>query len=260
MSIVRPRSRCTNCLKLIAWYDNFPVVSYLLLGGKCRHCRRRISPRYMIVELVTGAIFAYAAWVQIYRTAGPWSDRAVWFAVQAYLSSALIACTFIDLEFRILPDEITLSGIVLGLACGAAFPFLFRGALPIDRWVVLRDPHVRGAVASVLGGLVGGGMTWMVRVVGERIYKREAMGFGDVKLMAFLGTFLGWKGIFFTFLLGCFAGALYGVGHWLVRGKIRNVQVPFGPFLAAGAMAMVFFAPQIDGLITAYLNLFRPKA
>jgi len=257
MSIVRPRSRCVRCLNLIAWYDNFPVVSYLVLGGRCRHCRERISPRYVLVELLTAAIFAYAAYIQIYRSTGLGTERAVWFAVQSYLAAALIVCTFIDLEFRILPDEITISGIVLGLACGAAFPFLYRGDLPTDPWGILRSDHVRGVVAGLLGGVVGAGMTYLVRVVGTWVYKKEAMGLGDVKFMGFLGAFLGWKGSFMTFLLGCLAGALFGIGHLLVRGRIRGVQVPFGPFLAAGAMTMIFFGPDVYQLLSAYREWFR---
>src|SRR5262245_4244871 len=116
MSIVRPRSRCVSCRAFIAWYDNIPVFSWLILGGRCRHCRVRISPRYVLVELLTSAIFLWAAHVQLYEgTLRPEWHRAVWFAIQAGLASSLIVCTFIDLEFTILPDEITLSGIVAGL-------------------------------------------------------------------------------------------------------------------------------------------------
>jgi leader peptidase (prepilin peptidase)/N-methyltransferase len=255
MSIVKPRSRCTRCLKFIAWYDNFPVASWLILGGKCRNCREPISVRYPLVELLTGAIFAAAAWAQLWRGTGHESERAVWWGVQAYLTAALIVCTFIDLEFRILPDEITISGIVLGLACGAAFPFLYRGALPA--WGVLSSPHLRGLAAGLLGAALGIGVTYAVRVLGSVLFKREAMGLGDVKLMGFLGAFLGWKGVLLTFLLGCFAGALYGVVHLLARGTIRRVAVPFGPFLALGALVMVYFSPLVDQGIQAYLNLVR---
>lgn len=255
MSIVRPRSRCTRCLKFIGWYDNFPVVSWLILGGKCRNCREPISARYPLVELLTGIAFAWAGYVQLYVATGPASDRAVWFLIQAYLVGALVAASFIDLDFKILPDEITLSGIVLGIACGTAFPFLYRNELPAVEW----NLHLRGLAAALLGALVGGGSIYAIGVLGKLFFRKEAMGFGDVKLMAFLGAFLGWRGVLLTLLLGCFAGALYGVLQAPFTKKLRGVYVPFGPFLAGGALAMVFFAPQVYGLIDAYLNLFRPK-
>ncbi|MBI2901174.1 MAG: prepilin peptidase [Planctomycetes bacterium] len=253
MSIVRPRSRCTKCLRLIAWYDNFPVFSYLALGGRCRGCGERISPRYPLVELLTGAVFTWAAYAQIHHGAGSGSDRAVLFAVQAYLSATLIVCTFIDLDFRILPDEITLSGIVLGLVCGGAFPLLHGRMLPGLPW----NLHVRGLLASGLGAFVGGGTIYAVGVLGKLLFKKEAMGLGDVKLMAFLGAFLGWKSILLTLVLGCFVGAAYGIVQFFFTRKLRGVYVPFGPFLAAGAMTMIFLSPQVYGLLDGYMNLFR---
>lgn len=321
MSIVRPRSRCTRCLRLIAWYDNFPVVSWLLLGGKCRNCKERISPRYALVELLTGALFAWSAYVQLYASTAPLDQRAVWFGVQAYLAAALVVCTFIDLDFRILPDEINFSGVVLGLAFGAAFPFLFRGRLvPVAEndfallltmaavgaaasgggWMIVRalrkprpagedsshwgtlivglglacgaasaylfhdgllrvleNPHALGLATAILGGAVGAGALMLVRVLGEIAFKKEAMGMGDVKLMAFLGTFLGWRGVLLTFLVGCFAGALFGIAQMPFTRKLRGVAVPFGPFLAAGALVMIFFSPFVDRAISWYLDLMR---
>ena len=176
--------------------------------------------------------------------------------MQPYLCSALIACTFIDLEFQILPDEITLSGILIGLVCGVAFPAIHGAGLPALDW----NPHLVGGVASLLGAILGAGSTYTVRVVGSILYKQEAMGLGDVKFMAFLGAFLGWKGILLTFLLGCFAGALFGVGYLVVKGRLRGVQVPFGPFLALGAVLVIFFAPEVNDLIRAYLDMFRGEA
>jgi leader peptidase (prepilin peptidase)/N-methyltransferase len=208
---------------------------------------------------MTGAVFTWAGYIQLYRSFGSPSERAVWFAVQAFLSGALIVCTFIDLEFTILPDEITKSGIVLGLVCGMVFPFLYRGHLPSDPWGWLQNDHLRGAVAAVIGGSAGAGVTYLVRMIGTWVYKKEAMGLGDVKLMGFLGAFLGWKAIFLTFILGCFAGSIFGLGHLIVRGRIRGVQIPFGPFLAAGAMAMIFFSPQVDAVISGYMGLFRSR-
>jgi leader peptidase (prepilin peptidase)/N-methyltransferase len=256
MSIVKPRSRCIRCLTFIAWYDNLPVLSWLFLRGKCRHCSEGISFRYPAVELLTGGIMVYAAVGQLYGEPTSVFHQTLFFSMQAYLCSALIACTFIDLEFQILPDEITLSGILIGLICGAAFPAIHGSGLPAIDW----NPHLVGGVASLLGAILGAGSTYTVRVVGSILYKQEAMGLGDVKFMAFLGAFLGWKGILLTFLLGCFAGALFGVGYLVVKGRLRGVQVPFGPFLALGAVLVIFFAPEVNDLIRAYLDMFRGEA
>ncbi len=253
MSIVRPGSRCIRCLEAIAWYDNLPVLSWLFLRGKCRRCSEPISFRYPAVELLTAGIMVYAAVGQLYGGNTSGEERILFFAMQAYLCAALIACTFIDLEFRILPDEITLPGIVIGLVCGAVFPLIHGAGLPMVEW----NPHVEGGVAALLGAILGVGTTLAVRAVGSILYKQEAMGLGDVKLMAFLGAFLGWKGILLTFLLGCLAGALFGAGYFLVKRRLRGVQVPFGPFLALGAMMVIFFTPEVNGAIRAYLDMFR---
>jgi len=173
MSIVAPRSRCPKCLNWIAWYDNFPVLSWCILGGKCRHCRNPISVRYTLVELLTGGLFLIAGWRALYGVAHPGWPQAVGFAVEAWLVSALIVCTFIDLEFRILPDEITLSGAAIGLVASAVFPFLHGGtgleAVPGDivrpfPWYPghglpwdLREPHLASLAASAAGALAGGG-------------------------------------------------------------------------------------------------------
>lgn len=265
MSIVRPRSRCIVCRTFIAWYDNLPVVSWLFLGGKCRHCKTPISFRYVAVELLTGAIFAWAAYVQLYRgTLAPEWHRAAWFGVQTGLASALIVCTFIDLEFTILPDEITLGGIVLGLIAGSAFPFLFGmtersliirpehlGALPAGM-----RPHGAGLVLSATGAVAGGLVIWLIGVVGKLIFRKEAMGFGDVKLMAFLGAFLGPQSVLMGLFVAVFLGAFFGIGKLVFLRRMG--YVPFGPFLSAGALVMVFAARPVWGALDAYLKFITP--
>src|SRR6266850_3925613 len=212
MSIVKPRSRCISCRNFIAWYDNIPVASWLILGGRCRHCKVPISPRYAAVELLTGAIFAWGAYVQLYHGTLPegW-QRAAWFGVQSGLASALIVCTFIDLEFTILPDEITLWGIVLGLATGTAFPFIYEltskpGVFMLgDVWPMFGvNRHVLGLVLAAFGAVAGGGLIWLIGVLGKLVFRKEAMGFGDVKLMAFLGAFLGPQAIVMSLFLAVF--------------------------------------------------------
>jgi len=270
MSIVKPRSRCPKCLNWIAWHDNLPVVSWVVLGGKCRHCRNPISIRYTLVELLTGALFLWAGWRAIYTMFPPGAPQAIRFAVEAWFVSALIVCTFIDLEFRILPDEITLSGVVLGLAVAAAFPYLYGSDIPV------REPHgahfnlmyrlypyfdlpwtpgnarLAALTASVVGAATGGLSIWMVGVLGKWMFRKEAMGFGDVKFMAMVGAVLGWRGVLYTFLLACLWGSVFGIGKLIV--KRRMGYVPFGPFLAVGALTILFVPHLVDRAIAAYMS------
>jgi leader peptidase (prepilin peptidase)/N-methyltransferase len=264
MSIVKPRSRCISCRNFIAWYDNIPVFSWLFLGGKCRHCKAPISFRYVAVELLTGAIFTWAAYVQIYKGELPleW-QRAVWFAVQSGLASALIVCTFIDLEFTILPDEITIWGTVLGIVVGTAFPFIYD--MTMKQPVVLlmgnlpppfrHNMHAMGLFMAVSGAVAGGGVIWMIGVLGKLAFRKEAMGFGDVKLMAFLGAFLGPQSIIAALFLAVFLGALFGIGKLVILRRMG--YVPFGPFLSAGALIMVFAAPLVWSGVDAYVGFIR---
>jgi leader peptidase (prepilin peptidase)/N-methyltransferase len=276
MSIVKPRSRCPKCLKWIAWYDNLPVISWCVLGGKCRHCRNPISIRYTLVELLTGALFFYAG----YRALFLWPHPPLYglepglslppaavarFAVEAWLVSAMIVCTFVDLEFRILPDEITLSGIVIGLVVSAAFPFfhgieprLEFGEIGQYRWDeghglpwAIREPHLASLAAGVAGAIAGGGSIWLVGVRGEFIFRKEAMGLGDVKYMAMIGAVLGWRGVLLTFVIACLAGSVFGIGKFIAVRRMG--YVPFGPFLSVGALAMLFWSPLVDAALRAYL-------
>ena len=268
MSIVKPRSRCPKCLNWIAWYDNFPVVSWTLLGGKCRYCRNPISIRYTLVELLTGALFLYAGRRALYGVQEPHWFQAVWFAIECWLVGAMIVCTFIDLEFRILPDEITLSGIVIGLGASAAFPLIhgWSGAGFSDGTVVLqifhaypghglpwepKEPHLASCLSAVLGAAAGGGSIWMVGVLGKLLFRKDAMGFGDVKYMAMLGSVLGWQGVLLTFVLACLAGSVFGIGKYVAVRRMG--YVPFGPFLSFGALTMLFWSDLVNMALQAYL-------
>jgi len=260
MSIVKPRSRCPKCLTWIAWYDNLPVISWLLLGGKCRHCKHPISIRYTLVELLTGALFLYAGYRALYL----WPHgllrseefslvlfdplAGAQFVIEAWFVSALIVSTFIDFEFRILPDEITLSGVVLGLVASAIFPFLHAGDLVRS---AIREPHLASAAASAVGALAGGGAIYLVGVLGKLVFRKEAMGFGDVKYMAMIGAVLGWRGVLLTFVLACIAGSVIGIGKYLAVRRMG--YVPFGPFLSGGALTMLFWSPWVDRALAAYM-------
>jgi leader peptidase (prepilin peptidase) / N-methyltransferase len=248
MSIVKPRSRCPKCLNWIAWYDNLPVVSWAVLGGKCRHCKNPISIRYTLVELLTGLLFLYSGHRALTAVSAPGWQQGVQFAVEAWFLSALIVSTFIDLEFRILPDEITLSGVVIGLAASTAFPFL-QPAVP----TTIGEKHLAALAASALGAVVGGGSIYLVGVLGKLVFRKEAMGFGDVKYMAMVGAVLGWRGVLFTFMIACLFGSIYGIGKLVVTRRMG--YVPFGPFLSLGALTMLFFTPEVNRALDAYLEM-----
>jgi leader peptidase (prepilin peptidase)/N-methyltransferase len=226
-SIVRPRSHCPVCGALVRSRDNIPLISYLLLSGRCRSCHARISPRYPAVEALTGIMIALLA----YRFG--WSPMLV---VYGALVAALIVICFIDLDHQIIPDAISLPGIAVGLLCS----------------VLGYGPRLMDSVAGVF---LGGGILYAVAVAYETLTGREGMGGGDIKLLAMIGAFLGWRSVLVTLVLGSFSGAL--VGTWLIlrRGAGARVPIPFGPFLAAGAVGALFFG---DGLMKWYLHLVVP--
>ncbi len=288
MSIAKGRSKCPGCREEIAWFDNIPVVSWLILGGKCRRCGMGISPRYMLIELLTGALFAWAAYAQLYRPAlDDGVQRVTLFVIQAWLICAIVVQTFVDIDWEILLDEINWSGLAFGLIAGAAFPEVLFGDVPRSRWLqsIPQDlqGHAYGLAQSAIGAGVGAAVMWAVGVVGYALFRRRAqrlkmdtaMGLGDVKYIAFLGAFLGGVGMGLTFLAAVFAGAAWGVGRALVTLRLgrppetvpdaqrlgpvwcRLGKVPFGPFLSIGALAVVFARPQLMQAVDAYLGMFR---
>ncbi len=216
-SIVRPASACPGCGASIRWYDNIPVLSYLILRGRCRHCASSISARYPMVELLT-AFSALAVWLNF-----GWSAQT---PIYFLFVAALLAITFIDIDHRIIPDEISLPGIPIGFALS----FL----LPQVRWY---DP--------LLGILIGGGSLFTVAWVYQLLTGKEGMGGGDVKLLAMIGAFIGWQGVLFTIMASSFIGTLVGLVVMIRMHKGMKLAVPFGPFLAIGAIVYLFFGPQI---------------
>lgn len=219
------RSGCPHCGALITWWQNLPVVSYLFLRGRCFTCKGVISPRYPLVELLSGVTFA--AW-----TAGLGVNLPA--AGLVYLSCILICVVFIDWEFQIIPDWLTLPSLVLGWAWAAFTPL--------------------GLGASLLGTLVGGGGLFAVALLGDWIFRKESMGGGDIKLAAVLGAFLGWQLVVLVFFLSAFTGALAS-GIWLlVSSDMRKKRaIPFGPFLSLGAVAAVLWGQE---WIAWYLRSF----
>jgi leader peptidase (prepilin peptidase)/N-methyltransferase len=229
LSVVRPRSRCPVCETPIAAWDNIPLLSYLLLRGRCRKCQARISPRYPIVELATAAFFFYFV-----HSLGVTATAIK----MCCFSAMLIALIFTDLEERILPDEFTIGGVVLGFVFAAFVPvpditgaalFWLMGIEPSGRWTSLIESLVGATLPAVF--LWGGG--WLY----YKIRHREGLGFGDVKLIAMVGSFLGLRGALITLIVGSIAGSILGYGYIKVTRKDPSTyELPFGTFLGAAAL------------------------
>lgn len=223
-SIAFPPSNCPKCQTPIMWYDNIPVISYLVLTGKCRKCGEHISFRYPVVELLT-ALLSLAAFIKF----GPTLPYFIYFAFIA----SLVVITFIDLDHQIIPDVISLPGIPLG--------FLASFILPE---ITYKE--------SLIGILAGGGILFVVASGYELLAKKEGMGGGDIKLLAMVGAFLGWKGVLFTIFSGSLIGTIIGVALMVAQGRDSKYAIPFGPFLSMGALMYLFFGEQI---IYLYLGM-----
>jgi leader peptidase (prepilin peptidase)/N-methyltransferase len=223
-SIVRPRSACPSCGAELSWSDNVPIVSYLLLRGRCRGCGAAISIRYPIVEVVTAALFA-ACWWQF--------GFSLLFASRVVLGCSLIVLFAIDLEHQLLPNVITLPGIVVGFAFSLFGP--------------------PGWLASLLGILAGGGILFAIAEVYFRIRHEEGLGMGDVKMLAMVGAFLGWKLAIVTLMLASVAGAVIGLLIIATGRGDMKYALPFGTFLALGAGLAAVAGP---GLLDWYLGLY----
>jgi leader peptidase (prepilin peptidase)/N-methyltransferase len=235
LSVFRPlRSICPSCQKQIAWYDNIPIFSYISLAGRCRSCKGRISPRYMIVEILTGGIFAFLFYLRVLRPDDPqWATLFV----HAALCSAIVAASFIDWEFMIIPDRISKPGMGIAPVVGLILPGIYGTALialpgifPLD---LAKSVHLRGLCTSLLGMAVGAGVIYGMGIFGKALFRKEAMGFGDVKYMAMIGGILGWQGVAIAIVLACVFGSVIGIGRKIVTG---DSYIPFGPFLGAGAI------------------------
>ncbi|RKY29271.1 MAG: hypothetical protein DRP79_00885, partial [Planctomycetota bacterium] len=260
-SIFRGRSFCPQCAKQIAWYDNIPLLSYILLGGRCRHCGARISPRYFLVELLTGGLFAYLAhrFLLDDTAAGLFDEKWPLFLIYGGLTAALIACTFIDIRLRIIPDEIDKPFIVIGPVVSFFYPLLHKDTVENFIWRrQLADwpmaENFMGFFSSIFGVAVGAGIIILVGLFGKALFRKEAMGFGDVKFLAMIGGFLGWDMTLLAFLLACFTGALIGVVVMIVT---KDHYMPFGPNLALGAVAVILFRDVINRGIESYMQMLR---
>jgi len=247
ISIVTPRSYCPQCKTPIRWYDNLPLVSFAVLRGRCRTCGQHISWRYPLVELLNGLLFLWA----IFEFG--FTGEAV--LVMA-LCSTLVVITFIDLDHQIIPDVITFPGMVIGLAVAPFFMSTLAVPLPFGLGIIL-PPMGQNAAAflnAFIGLVLGGAPLYLIGLLWEKLRKVEAMGGGDVKFMAMVGSFLGWKGAFLTIMLGAMAGSVVGVTLILLKKHQADKVIPFGPFLAFGTLLTMFRGPEI---IAWYLGFIR---
>lgn len=252
-SVVFPNSACPNCQKPIKPYDNVPIFSWLILGGKCRNCKNPISPRYVLVEVLTGLLFALVYWSVGFNAFLP---------VTLIFAAAIVSLVFIDAEHMILPNVITYPLLVFALLVRIVFP-LFFGATYFSDFNIfpLNQMHdfpvwVISLVGAVLGALMGGGSLWLVGEIWKRLRGVEAMGLGDVKMMFGVGALLGWRLTLLSIFIGAFAGAVIGV-LVIARQKEKDfqTQIPFGIFLGIGSILSILFGEQI---ISWYIINFLP--
>ncbi len=270
LSIVKPRSHCVSCDRLIPWYHNIPLLSWTLLLGKCRYCRAPFSPRYILVELLTALLFL-AVWAQFLSPhlypalaalwqpgadSAPLATQGGLFGMVPIFSPAMILVywlalfglilgTFVDIEHYILPNRVTIGGMFFGLILSPLVPELHgaHAALP----ALLR---------SLLGCAVGFGSLWLVATLGTIAFKKEAMGFGDVKLMGAVGAFLGWKAVLFSVIGSSFLGSVVGLSLIALGKRQLQGRIPYGPFIAAAAVIWMFWGPI---LLNLYLRFLLPS-
>jgi len=250
-SIVFPNSACPKCHSPIKAYDNIPILSWLILGGKCRNCKEKISPRYPAVELLTAIIYVIVYW----QIGFNW-----YLPVCLIFSTALVSLVFIDAEHMILPNVITYPLLVFSLIIRLVYPLIFTENFFSDTkfaplvhlnnypfWLV-------SLAGAILGGLVGGGLLWLVGELWKRLRGVEAMGLGDVKMMFAVGALLGWRLTLLSIFLGAFSGAVIGI-IVIARQKEKDfqAQIPFGIFLGIGSFLALLCG---DKLIAWYLHSF----
>ena len=253
--LVWPGSHCPVCLAPVAWYDNLPVLSYFILRGRCRRCGSRFSIRYMLVEAATGALF-FGYWLAYFRLGvRDGADQLAVYAVHMVLLAALVVSGVIDYERKEIYTSVTNTALVVGLVAALVWPQVqrvgtFAGRLP--DWTGW--PRADALLLALVGAAVGAGIIYVTRALGTLVFRKEAMGLGDVYLMAAVGGCLGWEAAILVFFAAPFLGLVYGVWH-LIRKQ--DHEVPYGPFLgmAAGIVMLVqdevvaYFRPGIEAIL-----------
>lgn len=249
LSVVAPRSYCPHCNKMIPGYHNIPLLSYILLRARCANCGGRIVARYVLVELLVAILFLLV-WLKYTLVAGPRPlglvpmHSVALVPVYWLMISGLVLGTFVDFEHLIIPDRVTLGGIVAGLALSTLLP-------------VMHDQTVwyTGLALSAIGAATGWGILWLIAVVGRMIFRKDAMGFGDVKLMGAIGAFLGWKAVLFTLLVSSLAGSVVGIALVLTGQRKMQSRIPYGPYIALAAALWILWGAS---WWQAYFNFFLP--
>ncbi|MBP5788502.1 MAG: prepilin peptidase [Kiritimatiellae bacterium] len=224
-SIAWPGSHCPDCNHPLNVLDNIPLLSWLFLRGRCRYCHRPITPRYFIVELLTALLFT-----GLFLLHGP----TPLFLVYVTFTGILVACTFIDLEHYILPDRFTLGSLAAGLLLSALWPPLHHAAT----WRA-------SLLAAGLGAVLGGGILYLVGLFGKLIFHKDAMGLGDVKLLAAIGAILGWQSVLFVILVSSLTGTSTGLVLMLLGRRTLADRIPYGPHLALAAILWMFIGPAV---------------
>lgn len=221
-SVVFPGSHCVACRTPIQWFDNIPLISWLILGGRCRACKECISFRYWTVELLTATAFLlFYLHYGLTPVLGPY----------LVMLGGFIVATFVDFEHRIIPDEVSIGGMIAGVIFSLFVPQLHGAHSPF-----------LGAGLSILGLLAGGGTIYLMGVIGDFVFKKETMGGGDVKLMGMIGAFMGWKLAVLTFFLAPFFGAVFGI---VEKIRTKDSTIAYGPFLIMGALVSLFWGDLI---------------
>jgi len=240
-SIVTPGSHCPECENSIPFYDNVPIFSYLILKGKCRFCKTSISARYPFVEFLSGLVSI----ALLYKF-----DFSLDFLAFFIFLLSLIVITFIDLDEKIIPNEISVGGMFAGLVFSLFIPQLHD--VPVgDRSLVLIHLHSLGL--SLLGVLIGGGSIYLMGVLGDFLFKKESMGGGDVKLLAMVGAFMGWKMAILAFFIAPFFGAFYGI---IEKIRTKDTAIAYGPFLVLGSLICLFWGDAIVAWIMRGYGLY----
>ena len=257
-SVIWPSSTCPRCWRAIGAQDNVPIISWIALRGECRSCGARISLRYPFVEALVGLLFLGAYITDV--IAGPrvaWGQVPVFqlvaAAYHAIFLALLVAATFIDYDLTIIPDQITVTGMIVGLVVGTLWPGV-RPELRTGPAILPALTHWQGFWAGISGLVVGMGLTQFVRKSAGFVFRREAMGFGDVTLMGMIGAFMGWQAAVLTFFLGPF----FGLGHaswrlfrflkkWITGGQLSTAdrELPYGPYLSMAAATLFFLWPWV---------------
>jgi leader peptidase (prepilin peptidase)/N-methyltransferase len=249
-SLLFPRSTCPHCGRFIKWHDNIPLISYLILRGRCRHCKQSISPVYPIVELLTGFLFGTLFYYFITLRHEPYYICLIY----AGLGCALIISTFVDLELHIIPNEITYTGLVLAPILSFTFPGLHHFPGRLRYFTITENLRIDALAASFLGIVVAGGLIFLTGVVAKAVLRKEAMGFGDVKLMGMVGGIIGWKLGIVAFFIAPFFGLLMGIPSLILK---RGNIIPYAPFLSVASLICIYLQDFFIVTMNSYINLYN---